>query len=73
MAYARPSKFTSPDSSKGTIGMLSGGRVLDQMSLKGHGHPNLIDFIEAGPILDTYYLLMEYFPWNPLDRFLQED
>ena len=46
-------------------------RVVDQMSLKGHGHPNLIDFIEAGPILDTYYLLMEYYPWKSLDHFLK--
>lgn len=43
-------------------------RVLDQMALKGHGHPNLIDFFEAGPLEDTYYLLMEYFPWQSLDK-----
>ena len=45
-------------------------RVLDQMSLKGHGNPNLIDFIEAGPIEDTYYLLMEFLPWKSLDQCL---
>ena len=46
-------------------------RVVDQMSLKGHGHPNLIDFIEAGPVLDTFYLLMEYYPWQSLDKCLK--
>jgi serine/threonine-protein kinase len=46
-------------------------RVMDQMALKGHGHPNLIDFLDAGPIQDTYYLLMEYFPWPSLDNSLE--
>ena len=46
-------------------------RVVDQMSLKGHGHPNLIDFIDAGSVLDTCYLLMEYVPWKSLDQFLK--
>ena len=46
-------------------------RVLDQMALKDHGHPNLIDFFDAGPLEDTYYLLMEYFPWQSLDKQLQ--
>lgn len=46
-------------------------RVLDQMTLAGHGHPNLIDFLDAGPLEDTHFLLMEYFPWPPLDRQLQ--
>ena len=41
------------------------------MELKGHGHPNLIDFLDAGPLEDTYFLLMEYFPWQSLDQRLQ--
>lgn len=45
-------------------------RLLDQMSLKGHGHPNLIDFLDAGPVGDTYFLLMEFLPWSSLDRRL---
>lgn len=45
-------------------------RVLDQMKLKGHGHPNLVDFFDAGPLEDTYFLLMEFFPWPSLDRRL---
>ena len=46
-------------------------RLLAQMKLKNHGHPNLIDFLEAGPLDDTYFLLMEFFPWPSLDRRLQ--
>lgn len=46
-------------------------RITDQMSLKGHGHPYLIDFVAAGPVGETYFLLMEYFPWNSLDRSLE--
>ena len=46
-------------------------RLLAQMTLKGHGHPNIIDFLEAGPLEDTYFLLMEYFPWPSLDRRLR--
>ena len=45
-------------------------RVRDQMTLKGHEHPHLIDFIEAGEIVDTCFLLMEYFPWNALSTQL---
>ena len=45
-------------------------RVLEQMSLKGHGNPNLIDFLAAGRVKETYYLLMEFFPWRPLDQCL---
>ena len=46
-------------------------RVLDQMTLKGHGHAYLVDFFDAGPLEDTYFLLMEYFPWPSLDRRLR--
>ena len=45
-------------------------RLLDQMTLKSHGHPNLIDFLDAGSIEDTYFLLMEFHPWPSLDRRL---
>ena len=45
-------------------------RVLDQMSLKGHGHSNLIDFFDAGEINGTYFLLMEFFPWRSLEQRL---
>lgn len=45
-------------------------RLDDQMSLRGHGHPNLIDFFDTGEIEDTRFLLMEYFPWQSLDRRL---
>ena len=45
-------------------------RVSDQMSLMGHGHPNLIDFFEAGELKDTCYLLMEYLPWKSLDKHI---
>ena len=38
------------------------------MSLRGHGHPNLIDFFDTGEVEDTCFLLMEYFPWQSLDR-----
>ena len=46
-------------------------RVSDQMTLKGHQHPNLIDFLAAGQIEDTYYLLMEYFSWKSLDKHIE--
>ena len=45
-------------------------RVLNQMSLQGHGNPNLIDFFDAGEINDTHFLLMEFFPWRSLDQQL---
>lgn len=44
--------------------------MLDQMKLKGHGHPHLVDFLDAGPLEDTYFLLMEFFPWPSLDQRL---
>ena len=43
-------------------------RVLDQMRLRGHGNPYLIDFLDAGEVHDTFYLLMEYFPWQSIDQ-----
>lgn len=46
-------------------------RVSDQMTLQGHQHPNLIDFLDAGPIEDTYYMLMEYLPWKSLDKHIE--
>ena len=45
-------------------------RIFDQMTLKGHGHSHLIDFISADRVSDTYYLLMEYFPWDSLDEVI---
>lgn len=45
-------------------------RLDDQLSLRGHGHPNLVDFFDTGEIEDTRFLLMEYFPWQSLDRYL---
>ena len=47
-------------------------RVRQQMALRGHGHPYLIDFLDAGEIEDTCFLLMEYFPWKALSYQLQE-
>lgn len=41
-------------------------RLLDQMSLRDHGHPNLIEFYEAGEINETCFLLMEFLPWKSL-------
>ena len=43
-------------------------RILDQLTLRGHSHPYLIDFLDAGRLCDTYYLLMEYLPWPSLDK-----
>lgn len=45
-------------------------RLDDQMSLQNHGHPSLINFFETGEIDDTRFLLMEYLPWQSLDRRL---
>ena len=45
-------------------------RVLDQISLQNHGNPHLIDFIAADEIHDTYFLLMEFFPWLSLEKCL---
>ena len=41
-------------------------RLLDQMSLRDHGHPNLIEFYDAGEINETCFLLMEFLPWKTL-------
>ena len=45
-------------------------RIIDQVSLKGHDHPSLIQIFDAGQIDDTYYLLMEYLPWTTLSKSL---
>ena len=41
------------------------------MTLKGHQNPNLIDFLDAGQIEDTYYMLMEYLPWKSVDKHVE--
>ena len=61
-------KIYEPRFFEGDKSVVEKRRVLDQMSLKGHGHPNLIDFFDAGEIDSTYFLLMEYLPWKSLDR-----
>ena len=43
-------------------------RLLDQMSLRCHGHPNLIEFYDAGEINETCFLLMEFLPWKSLGQ-----
>ena len=61
-------KIYDPRFFEGDKAVVEKRRVLDQMSLKGHGHPNLIDFFHAEEIDNTYYLLMEYLPWKSLDQ-----
>ena len=46
-------------------------RLFAQMRLKNHGHPHLIDFLDAGSLDNTYFLLMEYSPWPSLDHQLE--
>lgn len=64
-------KIYDPRFFEGDKAVVEKRRVLDQMSLKGHGHPNLIDFFHAGEIDSTYFLLMEYLPWKSLDQRLE--
>lgn len=45
-------------------------RIEDQLTLRGHDHPNLIKLFDAGIILDSYFLLMEFLPWRPLNETL---
>ena len=64
-------KIYDPRFFEGDKAVVEKRRVLDQMSLKGHEHPNLIDFFRAGEIGSTYFLLMEYLPWKSLDQRLE--
>ena len=61
-------KIYEPRFFEGDKAVVEKRRVIDQMSLKGHGHSNLIDFFHAGEIDSTYFLLMEYLPWKSLDQ-----
>ena len=63
-------KIYQPKFLQGGNARIEKRRLDDQMSLRGHGHPNLIDFFGTGEIEDTRFLLMEYFPWQSLDRRL---
>ena len=63
-------KIYDPKFFEGANAAVEERRILDQMSLRHHGHPSLIDFIDAGQVADTYYLLMEYYPWSSLDQCL---
>ena len=63
-------KIYDPKFFEGANAAVEERRILDQMSLRHHGHPSLIDFIDAGQVTDTYYLLMEYYPWRSLDQCL---
>ena len=63
-------KIYDPRFFEGDKAIVEKRRVLDQMTLKGHGHPNLIDFFHAEAIDKTYFLLMEYLPWKSLDQRL---
>ena len=65
-------KIYQPKFFKGDAAEVERRRVLDQMSLKGHGHTYLIDFYDAGEADDTFYLMMEYFPWRSIDRHLTD-
>ena len=64
-------KIYDPRFFEGDKAVVEKRRVLDQMSLKGHGHPNLIDFFHAEKIGSTYFLLMEYLPWKSLDQRIE--
>ena len=45
-------------------------RINDQIALRGHGHPNLIDFFSTTQAHGTHFLLMEYLPWPTLAQCL---
>ena len=63
-------KIYQPRFFQGDKASIEQRRVRDQMRLKGHEHPNLIDFFQEGKVKDTCFLLMEFFPWQSLDRRL---
>ena len=64
-------KIYDPKFFEGANAAVEERRILDQMSLRHHGHPSLIDFFAAGQVAETYFLLMEYFPWSSLDQCLE--
>ena len=63
-------KIYQPRFFQGDNASIEQRRVRDQMKLKGHEHPNLIDFFQEGKVKDTCFLLMEFFPWQSLERRL---
>ena len=63
-------KIYDPIFFEGSNPELERARIRMQMSLRGHGCHTLVDFIEAGDIRTTAYLIMEYLPWRPLDECL---
>ena len=63
-------KIYSPRFFEGENALVEVRRIERQMELKGHENEYLVDFIDAGEIDDTHFLLMEYFPWKSIDRRL---
>ena len=47
-------------------------RLSAQMQLREHTCDSLVGIQEVDEIEDTAYLLMEYLPWNPLSRLLEQ-
>ena len=67
----RALKIYEPRFFEGKLKAVEKRRVLDQIALKQHGNPYLIDFIAGGEIQNTYFLLMEFFPWPTLEQYLE--
>jgi serine/threonine protein kinase len=67
-------KIYDPDFFKGDNATIEENRVALQQELRGHGHPNLIEIIDAGKIESdgTWYLLMEFCPWRSLEKRLAD-
>src|SRR5438132_1365352 len=59
-------KIYDPTFFQGDNAVVEKRRIEDQLKLRGHSHPNLVQLVDAGPIQDSWFLLMEYLPWASL-------
>ena len=67
-------KIYDPTFFHGSNALIETRRVELQLQLKNHGHPHLIEMIDANPIpsFNTWYLLMEYCDWPCLEDVLSK-
>lgn len=63
-------KVYDPKFFQGRNAIVETRRINDQLALRGHGHPNLVDFLGATEVEGTYCLLMEYLPWPTIEQRL---
>lgn len=63
-------KIYDPSFFEGDNALIEARRIELQGELRDHGHPNLIEVLEAGHLEEdgTWFLLMEFCPWPSLEK-----